>query len=67
MAFLGIWAMASPWVLGFSSISIAKWNSLITGLVVVLFNVWIIFGDTADMEVGSGEPKKGRIDSKTKA
>ena len=39
----GVWIMISPWILGFSSISLMKWSNLITGLLIVLINVWIIF------------------------
>lgn len=41
---LGGWTMLSPWLLGFSSISVMKWSNLIVGLVIVLVNVWGIFG-----------------------
>mgnify|MGYP001570321327 CR=1 FL=1 len=61
----GIWAMISPWVLGFSSISLAKWNSLILGLIVILVNVWIIFDGTATAaEASSAETGKGRANQK---
>ncbi|OGZ53377.1 MAG: hypothetical protein A3B25_02035 [Candidatus Ryanbacteria bacterium RIFCSPLOWO2_01_FULL_48_26] len=66
MVVVGIWAMISPWVLGFSSISVAKWDSLIIGLIVMLSNVWVIFG-SADAETDGVEPKKGRIESKVKS
>lgn len=70
MVIAGVWAMISPWVLGFSDISIAKWNSLILGLIMVLLNVWIIFGgisaDTdTNVENSSGDSEKGRGESKT--
>ncbi len=42
---LGVWLMISPWLLGFSSISLMKWSNLLTGLMLVLVNVWIIFGE----------------------
>ena len=57
MVAVGVWAMISPWVLGFSSISVARWNSLIIGLAVVLVNVWIIFGDAVE-EVSGAESGK---------
>lgn len=37
--------MISPWLLGFSSISLMKWSNLLIGLIIVLINVWIIFGE----------------------
>jgi len=42
---LGVWLILSPWLLEFSSISIMKWNNLCIGTVLVLVNVWIIFGE----------------------
>lgn len=47
---LGIWLMVSPWLLGFSSISLMKWNNLLAGLIIVLINVWIIFGEKKPVE-----------------
>lgn len=31
---LGVWLMASPWVLGFSEISVATWIAVICGLII---------------------------------
>ena len=42
---LGFWILVSPWLLGFSSISVMKWSNLIVGSVLVLMNVWIIFSE----------------------
>ena len=52
---VGIWILVSPWLLGFSSISIMMWSNLIAGVVLVLINVWAIFGDekTDDTERSS--------------
>ncbi len=58
MVAAGIWMMITPWVLGFSSISPAKWNSLIVGLVLVLLNIWIIFGGTASEKASDAETEK---------
>ena len=41
---LGVWIMVSPWLLGFSSITVMMWSDLLVGLVLVLMNVWLIFG-----------------------
>lgn len=59
MVAVGIFSMISPWALGFSSISTAKWESLITGLIVLLLNVWIIFG-SAEVKEGDTVSEKGR-------
>jgi len=42
---LGIWILISPWLLGFSSISIMTWSNLIAGIIIILVNVWAIFGE----------------------
>ncbi|RJP44086.1 hypothetical protein C4587_02395 [Candidatus Parcubacteria bacterium] len=52
---LGCWVLISPWVLGFSSISIMKWSNVIAGIALVLINVWIIFG-TRTEGASSNEP-----------
>ena len=41
---LGAWITLSPWLLGFSSITVMKWSNLLVGLLLVLINVWVIFG-----------------------
>jgi hypothetical protein len=53
---LGIWLIVSPWLLGFSSISVMKWSNLMVGLLLVLINVWIIFGKKR-ASLPSEEPK----------
>ena len=37
---LGIWLLASPWVLGFSHQTVATDNILIVGLVVTVLSLW---------------------------
>lgn len=46
--------MVSPWLLGFSSISVMKWSNLIAGLILVLVNVWVIFGEKPGSETSAG-------------
>ena len=46
---LGIWILLSPWLLGFSSISIMTWSNLIAGIIIILINVWAIFGEAAEL------------------
>ena len=41
---LGLWVLISPWVLGFSTISLAKWSSVLVGIILVLAAVWERFG-----------------------
>ncbi|MBI2033692.1 MAG: SPW repeat protein [Candidatus Liptonbacteria bacterium] len=39
----GFWIIISPWVLGFSSISLMKWSNVISGVLIVLLSAWAIF------------------------
>lgn len=39
---VGIILIISPWVLGFSDISVAKWCNVLIGLLLVLVGVWEI-------------------------
>ena len=57
MVAVGVWAMISPWVLGFSSSSVAKWDSLIIGLIAVLVNVWILFGGATEEKTAAESEK----------
>ena len=36
--------MVSPWILGFSTYSIAAWTNLIIGGFLVILNIWLLFG-----------------------
>lgn len=37
---IGAWLLVSPFILAFSAISVALWNSIIVGLVVIVLAVW---------------------------
>jgi len=41
---LGLWVVVSPWVLGFSGITIALWSNVIAGALIVIFALWGLFG-----------------------
>ncbi|MGC9599008.1 MAG: SPW repeat protein [Minisyncoccia bacterium] len=41
---VGFWILLSPWLLGFANISIAKWSSILCGLILILVNSWLLFG-----------------------
>lgn len=49
-AILGLWLVASPFVLGYSDMATAMWSSIIVGLVVLVFAGWAAF--TAGKNVG---------------
>ena len=39
---IGFWIMISPWLFGFSEISLAKWSNVIFGLIIILVNIWAL-------------------------
>ena len=41
----GVWLIISPWILGYSGISLAKWNAVLVGLILVIVFAWEIFGE----------------------
>ena len=47
---LGLWIILSPWLLGFSSITVMKWSNLMVGTVIFLMSVWAIFGEKPGSE-----------------
>lgn len=44
-ALIGLWLVLSPWLFGFSDITLMKWNNVVVGVILVLVNVWAIFGE----------------------
>jgi hypothetical protein len=60
---IGALLVVSPWTLGFSDISIARWCNVIFGLVLIIINAWTIFGDPGIPVEAHHETKK---ESKTK-
>jgi len=41
---LGVMVFISPWVLGFSGISLALWSNTVTGLILIISALWHLFG-----------------------
>jgi hypothetical protein len=37
---LGVWLIASPWLLGFSALNLATWNNVLLGGLVVVLMLW---------------------------
>ena len=46
---LGLWLVASPWILGFSGVAAAMWSAVIVGLVVAVLALWAL---GTDREIG---------------
>lgn len=64
-AVTGVWVLLSPWLLGFSDISLAKWSCVISGLIVLVIAISKLFGP---LEVASAPtkevPHKGQSNAK---
>ncbi len=45
---LGLWIVASPWILGYHHVASALWNSLISGILVMILGLWGLFGNTTE-------------------
>ena len=42
---MGVWLMVSPWILGFSAVTMAMWNAVAVGLIVAVLALWVIGTD----------------------
>jgi general stress protein CsbA len=62
---IGLMMIISPWVLGFSDISFAKWCSILLGLILTIASAWKIFG-TIPADVLSVTEEPGKRKRKTK-
>lgn len=40
---LGLWILVSPWILGFSDISLMRWSNVLIGTAIFLISVWKVF------------------------
>jgi hypothetical protein len=68
---IGIIMIISPWILGFSDISLAKWCNVLIGLLLVLVGTWMMFGDPApkaaistERESKKAKPHKTNVEQK---
>lgn len=41
----GAWILISPWLLGVSGIAIITWSNVLIGLILILLNLWRIYGE----------------------
>jgi len=56
---IGLIMIISPWILGFSDISLAKWCNILLGLILAVASAWKIFGTIpADVLPATEEPQK---------
>lgn len=54
---VGIILIISPWVFGFSDISVARWCNVFAGLILVLVSASEVFGMRPLAPAVSGEPE----------
>lgn len=52
---VGVFVLISPWLLGFSDITLARWGNVLCGLILILASVWTLYGDLA-VEDSSSNP-----------
>jgi len=45
---LGIWITISPWVLNFFEHSFALYSNVLVGVLIIVVEIWLIFGDKKD-------------------
>ncbi|MEK7465667.1 MAG: SPW repeat protein [Patescibacteria group bacterium] len=37
---LGAWLLLAPWILGYSEVNLASWNSILVGGLMIVFALW---------------------------
>ncbi len=42
---LGLWVLVSPWILGFSTYTLAMWSNVVAGVLIIITALWKIFGN----------------------
>ena len=60
---IGAWVMLSPWLLGFSGISVMKWSNVICGLALVVLNAWMLSESHLAKEMRGEESKNDKRSS----
>lgn len=55
---LGAWVMLSPWLMGWSGISLMMWSNMLAGLALILIPLWLMFG-AEDKTAETKEPEDG--------
>ena len=55
---LGAWVLISPWLFGLSGNTLLLWSNVAVGLVVILANIWMIFGTESARQVPEALPER---------
>lgn len=42
---IGAFVIIAPWIFGFADLPLARWTDVLAGLIFVLVNLWVIFGE----------------------
>ena len=53
---LGLWLIASPWILNFSTVRPALWSAIISGAIIVIAAGWNLIAERQQ----AGHPRPGR-------
>ena len=61
---IGIILIISPWVFGFSDISVAMWCNVLIGLFLAIVSAWAVFGEPVAAMPAQQEIKKERSHKK---
>ena len=60
---VGLWFILSPWLLGFHEVTLVKWANVLVGILLVLLNAWVIFGEKMDSTHSTGSGQASSFDS----
>lgn len=68
---IGIFILIAPWLFGFSEIVLARWGNVLCGLILILMNVWAIYGTSPETPSSAQEgpdavPKKRSKNNKSR-
>jgi SPW repeat len=61
---IGIIMIASPWLFGFSDVSLAKWCNVLIGLLLVIMSGWVLFGERPQAVSAMEDSSKAKAKNK---
>ena len=56
---VGAFVLIAPWIFGFADIPLARWTDVLAGLVLVLVNLWAIYGKDAAFPADAAADREG--------
>lgn len=60
-AIIALWVLISPWLLGFSGITVMRWSNVAAGTIFLLLAVWHIFGQDGDAKIIKGHKSQTHL------